>query len=72
MGSCEDPEGGDDRAPTQVVALELQAHLPGPLPGGRRVAPHDPWPVAGPSATHCQEAKVNGPERKHSPGLGHF
>lgn len=58
MGGREDPARGDDGAPAEVVALELQADLPGPLPRGRRVAPHDPRPVAGPSPTGCQEAKV--------------
>lgn len=31
VGSGDNPQGGDDGAPTQVVALELKASLPGPL-----------------------------------------
>lgn len=58
MGSRDDPARGDDGPSTEVVPMELQADLPGPLPRGGRVAPHDPWPVAGPRPAHCQKAKV--------------
>lgn len=39
--SGDDPQGRDDRAPAQVVALELKAGLPGPLRERGHVSTHD-------------------------------
>lgn len=58
VGGCDDPAWGDDGPSAEVVPVELQADLPGPLTGGGRVASHDPWPVAGPRPTRCQKAKI--------------
>lgn len=41
VGSGDNPHGGDDRAPAQVVALELKAGLPGPLCERGHVSTHD-------------------------------
>lgn len=53
VGSGDDPHRGDDRAPAQVVALELKAGLPGPLCGGGHVSTHDARAVAHPPTTGC-------------------
>jgi len=58
VGGRDDPSWGDDGPSAEVVPVELQADLPGPLPGGGRIAPHNPWPIAGPRPTCCQKAKV--------------
>lgn len=37
----DNPHGGDDRAPAQVIALELKAGLPRPLHERGHVSTHD-------------------------------
>lgn len=41
VGGGDDPHRGDDGAPAQMVALELEAGLPGPLRERRHVSTHD-------------------------------
>lgn len=51
--SSDDPQGGDDRPPAQVVPLELEADLPGPLCQRGQVPAHDAWAVSCSQTTHC-------------------
>ena len=54
MGSSDDPHGGDDGPSAQVVALELQAGLPGPLRQQGHVATHDARAGARPQTADCR------------------
>lgn len=54
VGSRDDPHGGDDGPSAQVVALELQAGLPGPLSQQGHVATHDAWAGARPQTADCR------------------
>lgn len=54
VGSGDDPQGRDDGAAAQVVALELEAGLPGPLGQQGHVPAHDARAVARPQAAGCR------------------
>ena len=54
VGSGDNPQWGNDGPSTQVVALELQAGLPGPLCQRRCVSTHDAGAGASPQAAGCR------------------
>lgn len=55
VGSGDHPHGRDDRAPTQVVALELEAGLPRPLRERGHVSTHDARAVAHSQTAGCRD-----------------
>lgn len=54
VGSGDNPQRGNDGPSTQVVALELQAGLPGPLCQRRCVSTHDAGAGASPQTAGCR------------------
>ena len=60
VGSGDNPQGGNDGPSTQVVSLELQAGLPGPLCQRRCVSTHDAGAGASPQTAGCRRRGSSG------------